>query len=106
MSISPHDIVVSSNDVMHHRTAGDCYFGARSLTTDDFDAAHSAIMGREFSGSPSKHLVRPSAALMARLINLHGIVGQIARTAPDILTFAANSAEFSDGLHRKCNCER
>ena len=87
MNISPHDIVVSSNDVMHHRTAGDCHFGAMSLTTDDFDAAHSAIMGREFSGSPSKHLVRPSAALMARLINLHGIVGQIARTAPDILTF-------------------
>jgi AraC-like DNA-binding protein len=87
IGISPHDIVVSSNDVMHHRTAGDCHFGAMSLATDDFEAAHSAIIGGEFSGSPLKHLVRPSAVLMERLVNLHGIVGQIARIAPDILTF-------------------
>ena len=87
MGISPHDIVVSSNDVMHHRTAGDCHYGAMSLATDDFDAAYSAIMGCEYSGSPLKHLVRPSAALMERLVNLHGIVGQIAKTAPDILPF-------------------
>jgi AraC-like DNA-binding protein len=87
LNISAHDIVVSSNDVMHHRTAGDCHYGAMSLTTEDFEAAHAAIAGCEFSGSPLKHLVRPSAALMQRLVNLHGIVGQIAKTTPDILTF-------------------
>jgi AraC-like DNA-binding protein len=87
LNISPRDIVVSSNDVMHHRTAGDCHYGAMSLTTEDFEAAHSAIAGYEFSGSPLKHLVRPNAALMERLVNLHGIVGQIAKTTPDILTF-------------------
>src|ERR1700754_2413359 len=87
ISISPQDIVVSSNDVMHHRTAGDCHYGAMSLATDDFDAAYSAIIGCEYSGSPLKHLVRPSAALMERLGNLHGIAGQIAKTAPYFLTF-------------------
>lgn len=105
MSITPHDIVISSNDVMHHRTAGDCHFGAMSLTTDDFNAAHSAIMGCEFSRSPLKHLVRPSAALMERLVNLHGIVGLIAKTTPDILTFPelARALEY-ELIHLMIRC--
>jgi AraC-like DNA-binding protein len=88
MDLLPQHIVVSSYDVMHHRTKGDCHFGAMSLATDDFEAACNAIIGHELSESPLRHLVQPSAALMLRLVNLHEIVGQIAKTTPDILTYA------------------
>jgi hypothetical protein len=82
MDISSRDIVVSRCDEIHHRTAGDCHFGTMSLTTDDFEAAHAAITGHEFSESSVKHFFRPSADLMARLVNLHGMVGQMAKTTP------------------------
>ena len=85
MDLSPRDIVICNCDVMHHRTAGNCRFGAMSLTTDDFDAACKAIAGHEFSGPPLKHLVRPDTALMSRLLKLHEMVGQLAKTTPDIL---------------------
>jgi AraC-like DNA-binding protein len=85
MDLSPHDIVVGNYDVMHHRTGGDCRFGAMSLTTEDFDAACKVIIGHEVLASPLKHLVRPDPALMSRLVRLHEVVGQIAKTAPDIL---------------------
>jgi AraC-like DNA-binding protein len=85
MELSSRDIVVCNYDVMHHWTAGDCRFGAMSLTTDDFDAACRAIFGHEFSEPRLKHLVRPSPDLMARLLNLHEMVGQLAKATPDIL---------------------
>jgi len=85
MDISPRDIVICSHDVMHQRTEGDCRFGSMSLTTDDFDVACIAITGHEFSEPPLKHLVRPSLDLMSRLLKLHEMVGQIAKTTPDIL---------------------
>jgi AraC-like DNA-binding protein len=85
MDLSPRDIVICNYDVMHHRTAGNCRFGAMSLTTDDFDAACKAVAGHEFSGPPLKHLVRPDTALMSRLLKLHEMVGQLAKTTPDIL---------------------
>ena len=56
-----------------------------SLTLDDFDAAVKAISGLEFSDTTPRYVVRPSAALMSRLLELHRIVGQIAETTPDIL---------------------
>jgi AraC-like DNA-binding protein len=59
-----------------------------SLTTEDFDAACKAVIGHECSGLPLKHLVRPDAALMFRLVNLHETVGQIAKNTPDILALS------------------
>jgi AraC-like DNA-binding protein len=85
MGLSPRDIVICNRDVMHQRTEGDCRFGTMSLGTDDFDAACMAITGHEFSEPPSKHLVRPSLDLMSRLLKLHEMVGQIAKTTPAIL---------------------
>jgi AraC-like DNA-binding protein len=85
MGISPCDMVICNRDVMHQRTEGDCRFGTMSLTTDDFDAACVAITGHEFSEPPLKHLVRPSLDLMSRLVKLHEMVGEIAKTTPDIL---------------------
>jgi AraC-like DNA-binding protein len=83
--ISPHEIIVHNYDVMHHRTAGNCHYGAMSLATDDFGAAYKAVAGHELSGSPLQHIIRPRAALMSRLLKLHETVGRIAESAPDIL---------------------
>jgi AraC-like DNA-binding protein len=105
MDLSPRDIVISSYDVMHHRTTGDCRFGAMSVTTDDFDAACKAVTGHEFSGSPLKHLVRPDAAIMPRLLKLHELVGQLAKTTPDLLVLpeVARSLE-QELIHLMIRC--
>ena len=105
IDISPHDIIACSHEVMHHRTEGDCRYGGISLTTDDFEAACCAIIGHEFSPSPQLHLVRPSVALMSRLLSLHEMLGQIAKTTPHILTFpeVARALE-QDLIHLMIRC--
>ncbi len=45
-----------------------------------------AVTGREYAGSPLKHLVRPAPELMSRLLKIHEMVGQLAKTTPDILS--------------------
>jgi AraC-like DNA-binding protein len=87
INLSHRDVVVGSYEVMHHRTGGDSSYGSMSLATNDFDAACRAIVGHQLSESPPKHLVRPSAALMSRLVDMHEMAGRIAKTAPDILAF-------------------
>jgi AraC-like DNA-binding protein len=82
---SPQEIVVSEEDVVHHRTSGDCRSGSMSLTTDDFDTAYKAVVGHEFPVDKLKRVVRPSPDLMLRLTDLHGMVGQMAKTTPDVL---------------------
>jgi AraC-like DNA-binding protein len=85
MDVVPGDIIVNDFDVTHQRYEGDLQYGTMSLAIDDFEAATKAITGREYLGSPLKHLIRPNRALMSRLLKLHEIVGQIAHTTPDIL---------------------
>jgi AraC-like DNA-binding protein len=85
VELSPLDIVVCNYDVMHHRTRGDCRFGAMSLTSDDFDTACKAVVGHELSKLPEKHFVRPDSSLMSRLVNLHAVAGQMAKTTPEVL---------------------
>jgi AraC-like DNA-binding protein len=105
IEITPHDIVVSNQDVMHHRTEGGCGFGAMSLPTDDFEAACKALTGHEHSGSSSKHLVRPAHALMSRLVRLHGMVGQIAKTTPELLELTEVVRAFEQELvHLMIRC--
>ena len=81
----PRDIVLSNHEVMHHRTRGDCRYGAMSLTDEDFDAACEAIPWARNPGLARKHLVRPDPALMFRLVRLHETAGKMAATTPDIL---------------------
>jgi AraC-like DNA-binding protein len=100
MNLSPRDIVICNRDVMHQRTEGDCHFGAMSLATDDFDAACIAITGHEFSEHPLKHLVRPSLDPMLRLVKLHEMVGEIAKTTPDILTLPEVARSLEQDLIR------
>ena len=85
MDVSAGTIIVNDFDTIHQRSGVDFYYGAMSLPLDDFDAAAMAISGYEFPGTTLKHLVRPSPALMSRLLELHKMVGQIAETTPYIL---------------------
>jgi AraC-like DNA-binding protein len=84
MEVSSGDIMVNNFDEMHQRTEAEFHLGSMSLTPSQLDAACKTIVGREFSGSPLKHLVRPNAALMSRLLELHSIVAQIATTMPKL----------------------
>jgi AraC-like DNA-binding protein len=95
MDVLSGDIIVNNFDEIHQQTEAEFRLGSMSLTTRAFDAACKAITGREFSGSPLKHLVRPNVALMSRLLKLHEMVGQVATTIPEVLEVpeAARSLE-------------
>lgn len=86
MAVLPGDIVINDTDLMYRRTEANCDWGSMSLPEDDLDASCKALTGREYSGSPLKHLVRPAPALMSRLLKIHEMVGQLAKTSPDILS--------------------
>jgi AraC-like DNA-binding protein len=95
MDVLSGDIIVNNFDEIHQQTEAEFRLGSMSLTIRALDAACKAITGREYSGSPLKHLVRPNAALMSRLLKLHEMVGQIATTIPEVLEVpeAARSLE-------------
>jgi AraC-like DNA-binding protein len=95
MEVSSSDIIANNFDEMHQQTETEFHLGSMSLTSEQLDTACKAIIGREFSGSPLKHLVRPNGALMSHLIKLHETVAQIATTMPEVLEVpeAARSLE-------------
>jgi AraC-like DNA-binding protein len=95
MEVSSGDIIVNNFDEMHQQTEAGFHLGSMSLTPRQLDATCKAIVGLEFTGSPLKQLVRPNAALMSRLLELHKIVAQIATTMPELLEVpeAARSLE-------------
>jgi AraC-like DNA-binding protein len=85
MDVSSGDIIVNDSDVLHQRTGAGFRMGGMSLPTGDFDVAYRAITGREFTALHLTHLARPSPTRMSQLLRLHETVGQIAKTAPDVL---------------------
>ncbi len=85
MHVLSGDIIVNNFDEIHQQTEAEFRLGSMSLTTHRFETVCKAITGREFSGSPLKHLVRPNTALMSRLLKLHEKAGQIATTNPEVL---------------------
>src|SRR6202048_4909913 len=88
MAVLPGDIVINNTDLMYRRTEANCDWGSMSLPRDDLDASCKAVTGREYSGSPQKHLIRPAPELMSRLLKIHEVVGQIAKTTQDILSLS------------------
>jgi AraC-like DNA-binding protein len=86
MEVLPGDIVINDTDLMYRRTGANCDWGSMSLPLDDFYATCEAVGGREYEGSPLKRLVRPAPDLMSRLLSLHDVVSQLAKTTPDILS--------------------
>jgi AraC-like DNA-binding protein len=81
--LSPHDLIINT-ETMHIRTEGDCRYGGMSLPHDGFDAACEALTGNQFAPSSFKSIVRPSSDLMIRLLNLHKMIGTIAKTTPEL----------------------
>ena len=85
MTVLPGDIVINDTDLMYRRTEANCDWGSMSLPRDDLDASCKAVAGREYSGSAVKHVIRPAPELMSRLLKIQEMVGQLAKTTPDIL---------------------
>jgi AraC-like DNA-binding protein len=86
MEILPGDMVINDNDLMYRRTEANCDWGSISLPKDDLDATCQSVTGREYTGSALKHLVRPAPELMSRLLKIHEMVDQLAKTTPEILS--------------------
>jgi AraC-like DNA-binding protein len=85
MEVLPGDIIINNTDLIYRRTEANCDWGSMSLPQDDLDATCQAITGHEYARSPLKNLVRPVPDLMSRLVKIHQMVAQLAKTTPDIL---------------------
>ena len=85
VEVTPNDIVVYGYDVLHQRSAPDFRFGTMSLPKADFPVLCETLIGREFLEKPQTSKLRPDPALMARLVALHKIVGQLVHDTPDLL---------------------
>jgi AraC-like DNA-binding protein len=83
---------------MYRRTEANCDWGSMSLAREDLEAMYSAVTGQEFAGLARKHLVRPVPELMSRLLNLHEMVGQLAKTTPDILALPGVARALEQAL--------
>ena len=88
MAVSPGDIIINDNDTMHRRTAANCDWGSISLPKDDLAAMYHVATGQEYAGSCLKRLVKPAPDQMSRLLEIHGIVDQLAKTMPHILSLS------------------
>ena len=85
--LSPGEIHVNNFELTHHRSGGDLSCGAMSLPTEELAAVSIAIVGREFPATSTRQFIRPNARRMESLLQQHEIVGQMAKTMPNL--FAA-----------------
>jgi AraC-like DNA-binding protein len=85
LKVTPNDILVYGNDVLHQRSETNFRYGTMSVPTQDFPALTETIIGRELLEDPLTSVVRPDSALMSRLLKLHRIVGQLAHDTPELL---------------------
>lgn len=86
MEVSPGDIVFHSlGATFHTRTAGETHWGAMSLTPEDLATVGRALVGRELAAPSVTCRMHPAPELMSRLVGLHGIAGQLSKSAPEIL---------------------
>jgi AraC-like DNA-binding protein len=97
-AVSPDDIIITDTDLMFRKTEANCDWGSMSLPKDDLDAWCQILTGRGYAGSSLKHLVRPAPDLMAQLLKVHEMVGQLARIKPDVLSLAEVSRALEEEL--------
>jgi AraC-like DNA-binding protein len=67
----------------HKRSSSQVHWGAMSLRVEDLAAA---LAGYELTPPKANSLVRPPPTAMQRLLGLHKAAGDLAATAPEILT--------------------
>ncbi|WP_024519476.1 helix-turn-helix domain-containing protein [Bradyrhizobium sp. Tv2a-2] len=76
------DIIINKSDAVHQVADSNLSVGAMSLPIDELITATEAVIGHDLS---NELVVRPSPALMSRLLKLHQSAGQLARDVADIL---------------------
>ena len=87
VEIYPGEIAVYPSGVQHHlRSPANLRWGAMSLPLGDLAADGRALAGRELTVPAMTRVLRPAPALMSRLLAVHRAAGDLAATAPDILT--------------------
>ena len=67
------------------RSSAACGWGAMSLTPEDLGAASEAIIGRPVTPPSFPRSISPPAPVASRLLRLHELAVDLAKTAPDIL---------------------
>jgi AraC-like DNA-binding protein len=96
--LSPGEIHVNNFDVTHHKSGGAFSSATISLPTEEFAAASVALIGREFPNPSTRQFIRPNPALMERLLTLHEMIGQMAKTMPDLFAAAEVVRELEQQL--------
>jgi len=86
MAVSPGDIIVNDADLMYRRSEANCDWGSMSLRKADLDVSCLAVTGHEYEASSPKYVVKPAPNLISWLLRIHGMAGQMAKVAPDILS--------------------
>lgn len=79
-------VAVGSGTTHHHRTEAPCHWASMSLPSDDLAALSLDLVGRSLVLPPVTRRLRPAAALMSRLLKLHGMVGKLAADAAGVLS--------------------
>ena len=69
----------------HDRSTAASRWAAVALAPDDLAAAGHTIIGRELGAPAVTQLIRPPAAALARLAELHAAAGRLAKTQPGLL---------------------
>jgi AraC-like DNA-binding protein len=85
LKVTPGDILVYGNDVLHQRSGSGFCYGTMSLPVEEFPALCRAIVGCAFLEEPRRTVIRPDPAMMTRFLKVHKAVGQLAHDAPDLL---------------------
>ena len=85
--VLPGDIVFASLGASYHsRTTAETHWGSMSVTPDDLASASRDLIGRELAVPAVTRHLRPSSALMSRLLDLHREAGSLAEHSPEILS--------------------
>ena len=85
IEVSFGQLIVNDTKSLHRQTPAASSWGALSLTHDDLAFVSKSITGTEIAPPPVTQVIRPSPALMSRLLKLHETAGHLAETTPDIL---------------------
>ena len=101
MEVRPSEIVrYAAGSEHHYRTSGPYQCGAMSLTREDFAQASKVLTGRELAPPETTRLVRPSAAKVGRLLQLHKAATDLAESVPDVLAHPEVSKAIEQELIR------
>lgn len=81
------EICADDFDVQHVRTSGHYRLGSASLEPEVFAAACKTIVGCEIDNGRHGQFIRPNSDFTNRFLQLHEMVGSIAKTTPELLEF-------------------